>query len=95
MSAQTARDRPAFVTAHAADRWDERTPPDAVAPETAWTASTRVRAAARAEGVDEARVHQASGAVLLRRDTSIVTVLSERELAADVQRHITPILEAQ
>jgi len=82
------------VTDHAAARWDQRTSPDSVAPETAWKAGQRVSGPEIPTGTDECRVHQATRTVLLRAGGSIVTVLSERELDEDVQRDVAPLLEA-
>jgi hypothetical protein len=83
-----------FVTDHAATRWDERTAPDSVSPETAWQAGQRVTGPEIPTGTDECRVHQTTRTVLLRCNGRIVTVLSERELDEDVQRDVAPLLEA-
>jgi|GEM_PF-1674436 len=83
------------VTEHAANRWDTRTDPASVAPETAWAHAQRVRAAERPTGTDEVRFHAPSGALLLRCGTSIVTVLdaTDDNLRRDVQQAVAPLLE--
>ncbi|QLH81015.1 hypothetical protein [Halosimplex pelagicum] len=83
------------VTEHAADRWDARTDPASVAPETAWRHAQRVRAAERPTGTDEVRFHAPSGALLLRCGTSIVTVLdaTDDDPRRDVQQAVAPLLE--
>ena len=71
------------VSQHAAQRWDERTPVDSVAPETAWRdakAETAVDAAVNGTieayaDCDEARYHDPTGTALLRKNAVIVTVL--------------------
>jgi hypothetical protein len=71
------------VTDHAADAWNDRTPHDSVAPETAWDDAepdgvTDNAIAAYIEthtGVAEARYHRPTGTALLRRGPCIVTVL--------------------
>lgn len=71
------------VSDHAATRWDERTPVDSVAPETAWRdakADTAVDAAVNGTieayaDCDEARYHDPTGTALLRKNAVIVTVL--------------------
>jgi hypothetical protein len=71
------------VSRHAATRWDERTPVDSVAPETAWRdarAESAVDAAVNGTieayaDCDEARYHEPTGTALLRKDAVIVTVL--------------------
>lgn len=80
------------VTQHAATRWDQRSPADAVAPETAWTIAQRVAGPERQMGGDECRVHHATRTVLLRCNNCIVTVLTEREVDEDVYRHVAPVL---
>lgn len=73
-----------LVTGHAAERWDERTPADAVAPETAWRHSQRERSVERRFGADECRLHHPTRTLLLRVGNSIVTVLSPAEIPEDV-----------
>lgn len=63
------------ITAHAADRWDERTAADAVSPETAWHDATRLPDLA-SDQHDELRVHEPQAVVLARRDAAIVTILA-------------------
>lgn len=77
-----------LVTAHAAQRWDERTPAAAVAPETAWRHGQRIRAAERPTGMDECRLHHPTRTLLLRQGLRIVTVLSSAEYTEDMQRAI-------
>jgi len=60
---------------HAVFRWDERTPADSVAPETAWAHGQRITDLERVTGADECRYHRPTETVLLRRDRTIVTVL--------------------
>ncbi|NHN40502.1 hypothetical protein G9C85_02470 [Halorubellus sp. JP-L1] len=66
------------VTKHAADRWDQRTPPDSVSPEAAWTEGCEMRLESRTEfrSIDEARYHQPTETVLLRYTSVIRTVLA-------------------
>jgi len=71
------------VSQHAAQRWDERTPVDSVAPETAWREAKAENAAEAAVNgtieayadCDEARYHGPTGTALLRKNAVIVTVL--------------------
>ena len=69
-----------YPTAHALDRWDERTNPGSVSPETAWAHSQRHDGATAACGVPEVRLHPPTGALLLRDGFRIVTVLTEDEI---------------
>ncbi|WP_135302614.1 hypothetical protein [Haloarcula amylovorans] len=62
-----------FVTAHAADRWDERTAPDSVAPETAWAHAQRIDAGGPFRSVD-VRLHHGSETLLLREHGAITSV---------------------
>lgn len=82
-----------FVSDHAASRWDERTEPGSVSPESAWKQAQHVSGPEVPTGTDECRVHHPTRTVLLRTSGSIVTVLSERELQEDVQRHVDPVLQ--
>lgn len=71
------------VTEHAAQRWDERTPADSVAPETAWKQAEPddVLDSSIAAYIEthsecaEARYHSPTGTALLRVGFRIVTVL--------------------
>lgn len=63
------------LSAHAAHRWDNRTPADSVSPEQAWADA---RPSDRLTGythADEARFHRPTETVLVRRGPTIVTVL--------------------
>jgi len=80
------------VSNHAGKRWDQRTPPDSVSPETAWEHSQRVNGPERLTGTDEARVHLPTQTVLLRSQDCIVTVLSERECSRDVYNYVEPVI---
>jgi len=82
-----------YVTQHAAQRWDERSPASSVAPETAWKTGQRTTGVAKRHGTDECRVHEPTQTVLLRRNYRIVTVLSVRELDQDAYRHVAPVFE--
>jgi len=84
----------AILSAHAAARWDQRAPADAIAPEVAWEHAQRVDGLPLLTGTDECRVHQPTRTVLLRRDSCIVSVLSERELSQDEYRYVAPVLDA-
>lgn len=64
------------ITDHAADRWDERTSPDSVAPEAGWHAGTRLPPRVCGKHADEYRVYEPEAVVLARRDRSVVTVLA-------------------
>lgn len=77
-----------IVTGHAAERWDERTPADSVAPEAAWRHGQRIRAAERPTRSDECRLHHPTRTLLLRQGSRIVTVLLSAECTQDVQRAI-------
>ncbi|WP_323190427.1 hypothetical protein [Halostella sp. PRR32] len=81
------------VTQHAAQRWDKRSPSDSVAPETAWSEGQRVSGPERPTGTDECRVHHSTRTVLLRCNSRIVTVLTERELDQDAHRYVAPVFE--
>jgi len=83
-----------IISAHAAQRWDERTPADSVAPKTAWEHAQRVAGPEQTTHTDECRVHISTGAVLLRVNHRIVTVLTERELDQDAYQQIKPVLDA-
>lgn len=63
------------VTDHAADRWDERTSPTSVSPETAWQESTVLPPLAH-DAHDELRIHEPQAVVLARRDSAVTTVLA-------------------
>jgi hypothetical protein len=60
---------------HLAMRWDERTDPDTVAPETAWEEASRLRDVELLTGADECRYHQDTGTILLRVNHTLVTVM--------------------
>jgi hypothetical protein len=60
---------------HLAMRWDERTDPDAVAPETAWEEASRLRDAEILTGADECRYHRDTGTILLRNKHTLVTAM--------------------
>lgn len=75
------------VSAHAAKRWTERTEPGAVEPKTAWVTGVRVRDAEDVVDADECRYHRETETILVRRDTTIVTILlayADERLAAAV-----------
>lgn len=74
-----------IVTDHALGQWDERSPDDSVAPETAWQQAQKVvpRAGAFYE-VDEVRHHRASGTLLLRRGLVLKTVYTTDDLSDEV-----------
>jgi DNA-binding PadR family transcriptional regulator len=74
-----------FVSEHAADRWDERTPPDSVAPETAWEHSERRTDLRGPSDFAEVRYHRATGVVLGRCGATIVTVLPPQDTTSDPQ----------
>ena len=87
------------VSQHAAQRWDERTPVDSVAPEKAWDeaepqnvvdAAIAAHIEAHSES-DEARYHDPTGTALLRKDVSITTVLpSSDPRIREAIEHIDP-----
>jgi hypothetical protein len=75
------------VTEHAADRWDQRTPVDSVAPETAWKHAQRHSDATARLAGDEARIHHPTESILIRDRGRICTVLA-KPLADDVLEEI-------
>lgn len=84
------------VTGHAADRWDERTSVDSVAPETAW--HDAVKLPPRAMDIDEEkRVYEPQGVVLCRDGDEIQTVMdaagpdAEQWLQSMVYETVGPI----
>jgi|AntRauTorckE6833_2_1112554.scaffolds.fasta_scaffold04487_6 hypothetical protein len=81
MSVQTVNEETILVSEHALDRWDERTDPTSVAPETAWKHGQRVAVTAPFQAVDEVRYHRASGTLLLYRAPTINTVYDVDELS--------------
>lgn len=85
-SATATADPSPWVTRHAASRWDDRTPAGSVAPETAWRHAQRVDARPPLQSFDEVRVHQAAGAVLLRRNYHIETVYDLDDLEPRYRR---------
>ena len=67
------------VTDHAAARWDARTDPSSVAPETAWKEGYPFALTdPEFHRIDEARVHRPTATVIFRMQTSVVTVWSLR-----------------
>lgn len=64
------------LSPHAADRWDERTAPDSVAPETAWHHAERRSDLERPCRADEVRLHRPTGTILVRDGLDIVTVMA-------------------
>jgi len=75
-----------FVSKHAADRWDERTPPDSVAPETAWRCSERRADLTLDTGLDEVRLHRETHVLLGRNGAVIVTALPMDDYISDLGR---------
>lgn len=68
------------VSEHAADRWDQRTPPTSIAPETAWGEALPVGVSSpRYRNLDEIRYHTATETLLFRDATRIVTVYERDE----------------
>lgn len=68
------------VSDHAADRWDQRTPPTSVAPETAWTEALPVGSTpTKVRNMDEIRYHTPTETLLFRAATRIVTVYERDE----------------
>ena len=70
------------LTSHALDRWDSRTDAASVAPETAWLDGVDVdlvtpffEGRTQPHPPDEVRFHRPSGALFVRYDASIVTIL--------------------
>ena len=82
------------MTDHAADRWDERTPPHSVSPETAWKRGQRIISLTRTTTIiaDECRLHHPTRSLLLREGFRIATVLSESEFDEDAQEAVDAIL---
>lgn len=72
-----------YVSEHAAERWDERTAPDSVAPETAWMSSERRTDIEGTHGFDEARLHRPTGVVLGRCRAAIVTCFEPQPSVVD------------
>lgn len=70
-----AADGDVVCSDHLAMRWDERTPADSVAPETAWEQAVRIRDAELVTGADECRYHEPTGTILLRNDHTLVTAM--------------------
>lgn len=75
-------DQPPVISEHASTRWDERAsqprPLDDVEPLDAWQQGTPIDADdARLRGC-EARFHEPTHTVLVRRDDKLVTVLDSR-----------------
>lgn len=67
------------LTRHASQRWDARTAPDSVAPETAWREAWPVAIDAPAyRHMDEIRFHNPTGTALLASLGSLVTVIDVR-----------------
>lgn len=66
------------VTRHAATQWDRRTPPDSVAPETAWGDAWEMRLEAHPDyhNLHETRFHQPTETVFLRITGVIRTILA-------------------
>lgn len=88
----TLADGEPHVSDHAADRWDERTDDDSVAPEAAWGRAQRVAGAEHHARADEVRAFAPERVVLLRRGNTILTVLSEGEMDDDLRRAVAPVL---
>ena len=82
------------VTKHAADRWDQRTAPDSVAPETAWEHAQRITVPGPVVRADEVRLHGDTGALLLRRGPCIATVLTVTEASDELSHAIEHALPA-
>lgn len=84
MAATAATDAPP-VSHHAAQRWDQRTAPDSVAPETAWAHGQRINTD-RTFRASEVRYHRPTGTLLLHKPPSIMTVLTVEDMT-DRQYH--------
>ena len=76
------------VSEHAADRWDERTDPRSVAPETAWEHAQRLCGAGPIVHVSEVRFHHGTGTLLLYEPPSITTVLAIDEASDELYHAI-------
>lgn len=83
-----------ILTRHAGDQWDTRTQDDSVAPETAWDHGQRIQAGAPFHGVDEVRYHRATGTLLLRKASTLMTVYDVDELQPDAYHAVKHALEA-
>lgn len=66
------------VTQHAAQQWDRRTPPESVAPETAWREAWEMRLEAHPDyhNIHETRFHRPTETVFLRITGVIRTILA-------------------
>lgn len=80
MSEATTRVDVPPVSEHALDRWDERSNPSSVAPETAWRHGQRVAPTGPFRNVDELRYHRETGTLLLSNGLSLSTVYAVDEL---------------
>ena len=81
-----------YITAHALDRWNERTSPGSAPPETTRARGQRHDGATIACRVEEVRLHQPTGALLLRDGSRLVTVLTEAEIGdTDARRSIAEV----
>ena len=83
----SARASPA-VTKHAGNRWDQRTDPGSVAPETAWQYGQRISVGSQPICADEVRLHWSSGTLLLRKAGTITTVYTLDELTPETYHAI-------
>lgn len=88
MSLDSAQSQTPPVTYHAGDRWDQRTDPDSVAPETAWTHGQRITVGSQPIRADEVRLHHSSETLLLRQASMITTVYSLDELTNETYHAI-------
>lgn len=93
MSAETATSDVPIVSEHAHDRWDERTNPTSVAPETAWLHAQRVAADGPFLNVDELRYHRATRTLLLYDSPTITTVYSVDNLTDRAHAAVEHALE--
>lgn len=83
------------VGGHGADRWDRRTSPGSVAPETAWRSAWEMPLISEYRDADELRYYQPENVVLMRRDATLCTVLDMGRVQSAQARALRRAVERQ